>query len=1277
MSIELSPRFIPLSRDEAAKPEASGAETAARTSTSNKRLSQPFLNGLQSSGAGASGACAKEPEVVPYDKDQHGDLTAFDRSALGDAIRHKYSTRISEFQRFLASGEPVARQDSAIKNLNDFVVNLNMGVNGQYKDAMQALYNDMSLGAIDRIEAETRDKGVQPTRLKQAMINMSDGMVMCPTAASSFLMIADQKLQLAKKGLGGLAREWWEERADQVLQDFAELEHGHEPNGEGNYVHMVNGYRAFIAQRYHLECRRDDLMPPHIGEPERIERLEAYLKRHLTPEHLIQQFAADLLAEVHKHFPQYVGRPLDVVEAQQFHEEFEKKLSGVLEKRFGIIDSSVVLSEHHGELANDDDEERYYLINNPTLLMRTIGKNLVEAGVLEESKPSLVVGTKRTAEEKANTPARDPVVIKSFGDSGFYSKKRVPTDAYSPMLKKMVTAYEKVYKPLSSADLEHFNVSHPKYFHMMRATLQNTKNEDQLREVSPQAVWDMLVRHEPKDLVGWLAPMSSPEVMRYRKASPKHEAFLLDQAIKTIEALPPDQKASQTHSVLLSALHQEDSALLAKFAPLLDAVDANRVDRATRRNVLHLAAMQNRTDLVRDWGSKAQDSAHQWGDKHGNTPLILAAGKGNVEVVKALLASGHSMIEQSNAFNGRTALIQAIEAGKSEMIDTLLDLGANFDEHDMYQWTPSMYAAMSGKPAAIQRLHDKGADLGKTSADGQTPLSLAAQYGKAETIEKLNALKPGLLDQRDMYGLTPLMHAVLNKQTEAVKTLLALGASQENLTQDDFKRIKDNQAVQYLRSKGINLPYNLRVGQSPLVIAANVGDVEAMKALLSAGADINAQSLGQKTSPLMAAVGSGSEEALELMLKQSGIEVDAKNVDGTTALLYAAFRGEVGMVKKLIAAGAAFDAKNNSGMSPLALAARNGHAKALKDLYDLDPSQLDALDDYNYTPMLRACASKNSNETVKALLDLAPHPRALLSAHGKDGMTPMLYAAKLGDAELIEKFSALGAYAMEKDDVGQTAVSLAAQFGHVNAIKALHRHNAASIDARDDFNYTPLMHAAFNNQSEAVKTLLDLGASQTNATFNEFRAAMSNTARENIRSAGMSYTGNWHAGHTPFMVTALRGKVDDLKMLWATGIDVNEAAQGDHRTGMMIAVGGGRSDIVDALLQHPEIDVNRKTLDGRTALMFAVQTGQVELAKKLIAGGADVNIKNAQGKTAHQLIPPAYRQHFGKILLPDSLRARMGYQSSKAADKVGDKLVKATDKVSGKMTSWFGRSKRA
>jgi ankyrin repeat protein len=119
----------------------------------------------------------------------------------------------------------------------------------------------------------------------------------------------------------------------------------------------------------------------------------------------------------------------------------------------------------------------------------------------------------------------------------------------------------------------------------------------------------------------------------------------------------------------------------------------------------------------------------------GATPLLLAAGTGDMEVMKALLAKGADPKLTTN--DGTTPLMAASGVGLSEnrsrdgearaleAVKLLIQLGADPNVSNKWGTTPLHGAAYTGANTIVQYLVDKGANLNVIDQFGQTPLSIA------------------------------------------------------------------------------------------------------------------------------------------------------------------------------------------------------------------------------------------------------------------------------------------------------------------------------------------------------------------------------------------------------------------------------------------------------------------------------------------------------------------------------------------------------------------------
>ncbi|KAL9568941.1 hypothetical protein ACKAV7_006927 [Fusarium commune] len=209
------------------------------------------------------------------------------------------------------------------------------------------------------------------------------------------------------------------------------------------------------------------------------------------------------------------------------------------------------------------------------------------------------------------------------------------------------------------------------------------------------------------------------------------------------------------------------------------------------------------------------------------------------------------------------------------------------DSKDNWARTPLSYAAENGHEDIIQLLLNKGAEFESKDNNGRTPLSYAAQEGHGATVERLldNGAK---IDSKDTYGSTPLSWAIAFRQKVVVKLLLDKGADHES--KDNFGRTplswaaEDGyeDAIQLLLKKGADLESKGNNGRTPLSYAAQGGKAAVIKLLLSKGADPKLED-NDGQSPLSRA---SCEGAIELLLNK-GAELESKDNDGRTPLSWA------------------------------------------------------------------------------------------------------------------------------------------------------------------------------------------------------------------------------------------------------------------------------------------------------------------------------------------------------------------------------------------------------
>jgi ankyrin repeat protein len=164
---------------------------------------------------------------------------------------------------------------------------------------------------------------------------------------------------------------------------------------------------------------------------------------------------------------------------------------------------------------------------------------------------------------------------------------------------------------------------------------------------------------------------------------------------------------------------------------------------------------------------------------------------------------------------------------------------------------------------------------------------IAAQAGEAGLVRVL--LERGANpNARNANGGTPLMHAAMSGDPVLVEDLVKAGAEIDTAA---------------------------KLGWTALLLAAAKGNAAAAGVLLRSGAAPN-QTDTYGWTPLMRAVSGNHMEAVDVFLATAGIDVDAREESGATALHVAAQYGYAGMAARLLESGADPDAVNDRGLSP-------------------------------------------------------------------------------------------------------------------------------------------------------------------------------------------------------------------------------------------------------------------------------------------------------------------------------------------------------------------------
>ena len=273
--------------------------------------------------------------------------------------------------------------------------------------------------------------------------------------------------------------------------------------------------------------------------------------------------------------------------------------------------------------------------------------------------------------------------------------------------------------------------------------------------------------------------------------------------------------------------------------------------------------------------------------------LLDAAKAGDKVAIKTLIQQKADV--KATMPDGTTALHWAAYHDDSESVDILLKAGASPSAANDLGATPLWLAAQNGGSAVAARLLLGGANPNQALLSGETPLMVAARGGFTQVVTQLLA-KGANPNTHGTRGQTALMWAVSQKHPEVVKVLLASKADIQ-LKSDVWSEVMAIPPHGYL-------PYNKTVphgGETALMFAARVGDLESAKLLLAAGADVNDADAWGVTA-LTLAEHSGFTE-LGLYLLDKGADPN-KYDNGFAAIHEAIMRRDEKMVAALLSHGA-------------------------------------------------------------------------------------------------------------------------------------------------------------------------------------------------------------------------------------------------------------------------------------------------------------------------------------------------------------------------------------
>lgn len=505
--------------------------------------------------------------------------------------------------------------------------------------------------------------------------------------------------------------------------------------------------------------------------------------------------------------------------------------------------------------------------------------------------------------------------------------------------------------------------------------------------------------------------------------------------------------------------------------------------------------------------------------KHRNFCLLMAC----LTLLQTTLFGEENAKSENHADTKFLSAVHRFDGDFSDM-EKLLSEGANIMARDRYSRT-ALHIAVEEDPRLIPFLVKHGAEIEARDTEGRTPLALAV---KAPNVG-FKCVQP-LLDAgaevmpRDRLNRTPL-HDVEKMNPAMVRLLLAAGAEVDACADGDF---------------------------TPLQIAVmNDASYDGMKALLEAGADVNAR-IGkhEQYTILSVAAKKGQVENCRLFLEH-GAEVNAVDNFGKTALMDAARYPET--CKLLLEFKADLTAKDQVGQTPLVYAVQE------------------------------------NAQTAELLIDAG----ADVNVEDRYRRPLIILAAKMPDTRLFEKMLEKGADVTASDINGETLLHHAAEAGSVALCRRL-LDGGADVNAVGKYGWTPVMRAIHKDEMPAVAFLLEHGA--------------------DLKLGGNPPPEKrWNDNIKPPLVMAImNGNPEMCRLLVRHGAEFLDEELWPFKSLCCAAESGSVALCEYVLVFNPSLEVRDER--GRTPLMSAAEGLNLDVCILLLSRGADVKAVGSQDR---------------------------------------------------------------
>ncbi|KAM4540675.1 kinase D-interacting substrate of 220 kDa B isoform 1-T2 [Fundulus diaphanus] len=355
-------------------------------------------------------------------------------------------------------------------------------------------------------------------------------------------------------------------------------------------------------------------------------------------------------------------------------------------------------------------------------------------------------------------------------------------------------------------------------------------------------------------------------------------------------------------------------------------------------------------------------------------------------------------------------------------------------------------------------------------------------------------------------------------------------------------------------------------GQTPLMVAAELGTLEIVQELIRRGATVNMDDVDCWTALISAAKEGHFEVVRELLDNNANLE--HRDMGGWTALMWAAYKGRTEVARLLLEKGANPNITGQYSVYPIIWAAGRGHAEIVHLLLQ-HGAKVNCSDKYGTTPLIWA-ARKDHYDCVMHLLAHG----ADVDQEGANSMTALIVAVKGGHTEVVKELLKRNPNVNMTDKDGNTALAIAAKEGHTEIVQDL-LDAGTYVNIPDRSGETVLIGAVRGGHVEIVRALLNKYADvdvrgQDGKTALYWAVEKGNAAMvRDILQCNPDTESCTKDGETPLIKATKMRNIEIVELLLDKAAKVSAVdRKGD--TALHIAIRGRSRKLAEMLLRNPK-----------------------------------------------------------------------------------------------------------